>query len=139
MIFCYYWSKVLRKWLYIMNTPLVLAVLFVCIGFGEALFCYKCAGSDCHSPITTEREGIYITQCSGVCYHQTLSQFGKETITRGCYSAKTECIPGCFGKGEHRLCERCCEKNMCNSASRSVLISLPVMLFGWFLVRVFAP
>ncbi|XP_072017363.1 uncharacterized protein [Amphiura filiformis] len=121
-----------------MNSSLLLAVIFVSIGCSQALFCYKCAGSICHSPITTEKDEVYITQCSGVCYHQTLYQFSKETITRGCYNTKTDCVPGCFGKGEHQLCERCCEKNLCNGASYAIG-SLPVLLFGWFLVRILAP
>ncbi|XP_071852721.1 uncharacterized protein [Apostichopus japonicus] len=90
----------------------------------RSLWCYKCMGEQCNSPVDSTKNDVFITECDkGICYTQETINEGILVTTRGCYMRRSECVPGCRGIETHQNCEKCCEQNLCNSA-RSMTFNL---------------
>ncbi|XP_072162834.1 uncharacterized protein [Diadema setosum] len=98
---------------------IILGVVFcIAVGVTDALWCFKCSGSECETP-DTNVEGVYITECSSydsICYKQVITNYGVPTYSRGCKLRKSDCQPVCLGEPDHEVCEICCDSNLCNSA-----------------------
>lgn len=118
---------------------LVLFTIGTCEGMIRSLWCYKCMGSECNSPVDSTKDMVWITECKkGICYEQESNNEGTMVTSRGCYKRRSDCVPGCQGPPEHQTCEKCCEQNLCNNAkivTFDILVLIISSLLGFFMIR----